>query len=62
MNEIMPCPFCGGKADLLYTGKYECFIKCRRGCCEQTHLYKSKRTAINRWNRRKGDRMRGEPE
>ena len=52
-SEIKPCPFCGGKAEVLYTGKYECFIRCRRGCAEQTRLYKMKGSAIKAWNRRK---------
>ena len=55
MEDLKPCPFCGGKAVILYAGKYECFIRCRRGCVEQTKLYKSKRSAIKAWNRRKAE-------
>ena len=52
MTELKPCPFCGGKAEVLYTSKYECFVYCRRGCAEQTRLYKTKGSAIKAWNRR----------
>lgn len=50
-KELDNCPFCGGKADM-----EECkpgfFIRCSRGCVEQSKLYRSKRTAAAAWNRR----------
>ena len=52
-EELKPCPFCGGKAELIDVGRYEWFIKCRRGCVEQTHVYKAKSSAVKAWNRRK---------
>ena len=56
-EELKPCPFCGGKAELIdvgrYEGRYEWFIKCRRGCVEQSHIYKAKSSAVKAWNRRK---------
>lgn len=53
VTELKPCPFCGGKAELIDLGHGECFIKCHRGCVEQSHVYKAKSSAINAWNRRK---------
>lgn len=52
-EEMKPCPFCGGKAELVSVGKYEWFAKCHKGCVEQTHLYKAKSSAVKAWNRRK---------
>jgi len=58
-KEMKPCPFCGGKAVLLKTSKYECFIQCNRKCVEQTRLYKTEGSAIKAWNRRKESIVHG---
>ena len=51
---IKCCPFCGGKADLEIVDVYrEYFIQCRKCGVEQGHLYKSKKSAITAWNRRR---------
>lgn len=55
-EKLKPCPFCGGEAELISVGRYEFFIKCHRGCVEQSHVYKAKSSAINAWNRRKAER------
>lgn len=52
-KELKPCPFCGGKANLLKVSKYESFVQCNRKCVEQTRLYTTDGAAIKAWNRRK---------
>ena len=55
MNEIklLPCPFCGGEAELLKglceLDNYVMCLKCR---CK-TKLYNTKEAAIKAWNTRK---------
>lgn len=54
MNEIKPCPFCGGKAQVIRLDiDREFYIKCLKCKVEQGHLYKSERSATIAWNRRK---------
>ena len=59
-NELKPCPFCGGKAELIivpgYFNKTESgwLVKCRNGCCNQMP-YVSDHDAIDAWNRRAGE-------
>lgn len=55
--ELKPCPFCGGKADVLIVpsylegGKSGWLVKCLCGCCNQMpHM--SKQEAMEAWNRR----------
>lgn len=52
-DKLKPCPFCGGKAELLIVpnGKAEWIIKCKNKCCNQ-FPHESKGDAINAWNRR----------
>ena len=56
MNELKPCPFCGGEAEFVETrqfldGKTRGYFRCKLYCCEQmfTHI---KEEAIEAWNRR----------
>ena len=56
--KLKPCPFCGGKAILIDNsyfsfGSYskEFWAKCSK-CFASIEEMKSKRGAINRWNRR----------
>lgn len=53
--ELLPCPFCGGKAELYeqkhreYPSTY--FVRCKGNCIKQ-HDHKSEAKAIEEWNKR----------
>lgn len=51
-EELKPCPFCGGKAELiLIKGMDEKYIKCTN-CGVSTLLSIERKTVIREWNRR----------
>ena len=56
-EELKPCPFCGGEADLINNDYvYEkWFAGCHNGKCPvqpETYIHGTKDEAINAWNRR----------
>ena len=58
-DKLKPCPFCGGRPIIVYNAKrknvYESEIKGTAiGCenCNATIFYRSRRLAIEAWNRR----------
>jgi Lar family restriction alleviation protein len=55
MEELKPCPFCGGKAvfDTVSqgAGNPRGFVRCENRCCEMCWI-SSKYEAIEAWNRR----------
>jgi len=59
MNKLKPCPFCGGKAELIIVPGYfnqglsssGWLVKCLAGCCNQMP-YGSDHDAVEAWNRR----------
>lgn len=59
MVDLKPCPFCGGKAELIIVPGYfkqglsssGWLVKCLAGCCNQMP-YTSDHDAIDAWNRR----------
>ncbi len=61
MAELKPCPFCGGKAELVTSQAFEwCdryyYVRCASEECEKrTHLYDRTHEAIEAWNRRAED-------
>ena len=56
MEKLKPCPFCGRTAKLNVIENYgpnDYFVSCTSFyCVEQRHCYRSKRSAIEAWNRR----------
>ena len=62
MNELKPCPFCGGKAKYIYSMPFNA-VQCRKckafgttvvDSCEQRDGMKE---AVDAWNRRDGVRV-----
>ena len=57
-NDLLPCPFCGRKADIIenYDGwhGYRCMIMCSNIECISVSTYwcSNKIDAINKWNTR----------
>lgn len=51
MSELKPCPFCGGKAELV-TGAPEYWVRCLT-CGAGTDTTASSKRATDNWNRRK---------
>ena len=53
MSEIKlkPCPFCGGKAKLVYYYPFRYYVSCVV-CAAATVALPSEEAAINTWNRR----------
>lgn len=57
-SPLRECPFCGKKPrlEVLDGGGYaEFFVICPKCHIEQGRTYRSSKTAINAWNRRKGE-------
>lgn len=58
--KLLPCPFCGGKANLNYNEKfYEYYVDCglEHGSCvaiPSTWPFATKEEAIKAWNTRNG--------
>lgn len=60
MSKLKPCPFCGGKPQLVILDiDREYFVECLKCKVEQGHCYKSAKNAIIAWNRRVSANERG---
>ena len=59
MNELKPCPFCGGEPCLLEHIFHELSstwgVVCLDCCCETRQFYPSAKEAEEAWNRRVSD-------
>jgi Lar family restriction alleviation protein len=56
MDNLKPCPFCGGEAKMwfnLETDNYE--IECQKCFCDVQQHFGCKDEAIEAWNKRKGE-------
>ena len=53
MNELLPCPFCGGEADVIDYDD-ECWVahQCANGTSVETNSYETEAEAIAAWNSR----------
>ena len=52
IDRIIPCPYCGGRAEVIQVEKYEYYVRCKNACVEQCKLYPTPGEAIKKWNRR----------
>ena len=52
MEELKPCPFCGGKAELSYRYLFECFWVVCEQCGTESAAFGTEDGAIEAWNRR----------
>ena len=56
MEKLKPCPFCGGKAEIICSPDYfrttwGWLVKCKKGCCNQMP-FQSEHSAVEAWNTR----------
>lgn len=51
MNELKPCPFCGGEAKLYKAKSWEIFVECT-SCHTDSAIFYDVEKAIEAWNRR----------
>lgn len=56
MTELKPCPFCGGKAELV--SSIESWVRCK-DCGAMTKMKACDAGAIEEWNRRVNDDTKG---
>jgi len=76
-DELKPCPFCGGEIDTIIKDDTQCFVVCRNCGCKGAPSYAiteedaivydtttkehSNTEAIEKWNKRIGDRNKFVP-
>ena len=52
IERLVPCPYCGDRAEIIQVDAHEYFVRCKNGCVEQCKLYPTIGEAIKKWNRR----------
>ena len=52
LNELKPCPFCGGEAEMLNYSPKEWLVVCPVCCGMVERWCETKEEAITQWNRR----------
>ena len=52
MNELKPCPFCGGDAKIVDVEDLKGFFALCKHCNASTRIFYSEEVAIEAWNRR----------
>ncbi len=59
MNELKPCPFCGGEARIISHRFHELSntygVTCKICGSETRQFYRAEEDAVNAWNRRASD-------
>lgn len=54
-EELKPCPFCGGEAEMLNYSENEWLVHCRMCDGMAERWRKTEKEAIEQWNRRAND-------
>lgn len=59
MAKLKPCPYCGGRAEMIVLDTNEALIYCsNRKCGISTQWMKNEAAALDVWNRRENERRK----
>lgn len=53
-HELLPCPFCGGMAELKHTKSWDYFVRCQSCGARTRQHHENDVGAVDGWNRRAG--------
>ena len=51
-EELMPCPFCGGEAEMRKTAHWDFYVRCRKCGAKTAQHNQNEPGAVMDWNRR----------